>query len=132
MFAAAFRGEQPPTPAADGDPLEQIGPALGALMEAAHRPGALERTLSTPFGDVQAEQFVRYVVLDGLVHGWDLASATGRPYEPPVDLVVEASAYAHEHIDAQRDGDTFKAPTTPPADASPIEQLAAYTGRTVR
>jgi uncharacterized protein (TIGR03086 family) len=131
VFAAAYRGEQPPTPAGDADPLATIRPALGELMDAVHQPGALDRTISAPFGDLPGETFARYIVLDGLVHGWDLATATRQPYDPPVALVAEAETYAHGALDPMRDGDAFKAPTTPPTGATPIEQLAAYTGRTV-
>jgi uncharacterized protein (TIGR03086 family) len=131
IFAAAYRGEEPALPDAAVDPLGAIGPALGALIDAVHQPGALDRTISAPFGDVPGETFARYLVLDGLVHGWDLATATGQPYDPPAALVAEADAYAHDAIDAMRNGDAFKLATTAPAGASPIEQLAAYTGRTV-
>jgi uncharacterized protein (TIGR03086 family) len=126
-FAAAFGG-QPPAPDPD-DPLTSIGPALGALTGAIAAPGALDRTIDTPFGPMAGPAFARYVVLDGLIHGWDLATATGQDYEPPDELVAAASAFAHEILDPLRDGDTFAAPTEPRPGATAIESLAAYTGR---
>ena len=75
------------------------------------------------------ETFARFVVLDGLVHGWDMATATGQPYEPPDELVAAADAFAHQALDPLRDGQTFAAAVEPAPDASPIERLAAYTGR---
>jgi uncharacterized protein (TIGR03086 family) len=75
--------------------------------------------------------FARFVVLDGLVHGWDLAAATGQPYDPPAALVADVTAFAQGTLDGLRDGETFGPATEPPADATPIERLAAYTGRTV-
>ena len=78
-FASAFRGKSPP--AADGnqrsDPLGRFGEAMTGLADGMHSPGALDRTIVAPFGDVPGEAFARFVVLDGLVHGWDLATATG-------------------------------------------------------
>jgi len=130
-FAAAYRGEVPKDPDLS-DPLGDFGAVLGDLVGAISAPGALDRTVAAPFGEVPGEVFARFVVLDGLVHGWDMATATGQPYEPPAALVAEAEAFARGALDPMRDGDTFADPTQAPAGASPIEQLAAYTGRTVR
>jgi uncharacterized protein (TIGR03086 family) len=129
-FAAAFRGEAPAEPDLS-DPLAGFAPALGGLVEAISGPGALERTLETPFGEVSGETFARYVVLDGLVHGWDLAMATRQPYHPSDELVAEAEAFAQGFLDPLRDGAAFGAAAPVGDDATPIERLAAYTGRTV-
>ena len=128
QFAAAFRGEAPP-PDTDDDALDAFPSALGDLASAVNAPGALERTVATPFGDLPGETFARFVVLDGLVHGWDLATATGQPYEPPDDLVAEVDAFARSILDPLRDGDTFGDSVEPTAGATPIERLAAFTGR---
>ena len=95
-------------------------------------PGALDRTIAAPFGDVPGPAVARFVVLDGLVHGWDLATAPGQPYHPPATLVAEVHAFAEEAIvPAMREADMFQPPAEPPADATPIEQLVALTGRRV-
>ena len=136
QFAAAFRGETPPeVPAdvADGpDVVTEAGNALAGLMSAIRSPGALERTVAAPFGEMPGDAFARFVVLDGLVHGWDLATATGQNYEPSDTLVAEVDAFAHQAIaPAMRDGDTFANAVEPPDDATPIERLAAFTGRNI-
>ena len=78
------------------------------------------------------DTFARFVVLDGLVHGWDIATAIGKPYEPAANLVAEVDAFTRLAITEDlRDGDTFAAAVEPPADASPMVKLAAFTGRTV-
>src|SRR5436305_1692860 len=41
-------------------------------------PGALERTLNLPFGQMPGAQAIGFNIGDGLVHTWDLAKATGR------------------------------------------------------
>ena len=131
-FAAAFRGDAPP---ADTQPpadlLAAFAPALGNLVAAMHEPGALDRTVQAPFGPVDGETFARFVALDGLVHGWDLATATGHAYNPPEALVAAVTAFAQDAIDPLRDGDTFATATDAPAGARPIERLAAFTGRRV-
>ncbi len=136
QFAAGFRGEPAPdVPAdvADGpDVVARAGAALGGLMGAIRSPGALDRTVAAPFGEMPGEAFARFVVLDGLVHGWDLATATGQSYEPSAALVAAVDGFARQAIaPAMRDGDTFAVAVEPPVSATPIEQLAAFTGRTI-
>lgn len=128
VFAAAFRGEAP-ADADVSDPLAAIGPALEHLVASMHTPGALDRTIDAPFGQLPGETLARFVVLDGLVHGWDLATATGQRYEPDDALVAEVASFARQAIDPLRDGTTFGDEVTPAAGATPIERLAAYTGR---
>jgi uncharacterized protein (TIGR03086 family) len=130
MFIAAFRGTEPGTPDLS-DPLAGFGPTLAELADAMTAPGALERTIQAPFGEVSGDTFARFVVLDGLVHGWDMATATGQSYEPPDALVAEATAFGAEALPPLRDGVTFADATEVPASATPIEKLAALTGRKV-
>jgi uncharacterized protein (TIGR03086 family) len=127
-FAAAYRGEEASDPDLS-DPLGGFGPALGDLVGAIAAPGALDQTVAAPFGELPGETFARFVVLDGLVHGWDMATATGQSYEPPDEVVAAAEAFARQALDPLRDGQTFAAATDPKPGASPMERLAAYTGR---
>jgi uncharacterized protein (TIGR03086 family) len=132
-FAALFRGETPSEPPSGGsDTLGAFGNAMEGLMAAVHAPGALDRTIPAPFGDVPGDVFARFVVLDGLIHAWDMSVATGLSYDPSDALVADVAAFAHEAITpAMRDAGMFGAPTEAPADASPIERLAAFTGRRI-
>lgn len=136
QFAAAFRGTPPPdvpSDVADGpDVVARAGEALEGLVGAIRSPGALDRTVAAPFGEMPGDAFARFVVLDGLVHGWDLATATGQAYAPTDALVAAVDEFAHQAIaPAMRDGDTFAAAVEAPESASPIERLAAFTGRAV-
>ena len=102
------------------------------LVEAMRLPGALDRTIAAPFGDVPGEVFARFVVLDGLVHAWDISVATGTAFDPPESLVDEVDAFARAAITpAMREAGMFAAPVDPPAGATPIERLAAFTGRRI-
>jgi uncharacterized protein (TIGR03086 family) len=130
VFTAAFRGAEPGEPPL-ADPLASFAPTIGGLFDSMRAPGALDQTIQAPFGAVPGAGFAQYVVLDGLVHGWDLATATGQSYDPPAELVAAAQACAEGMLDPMRDGTTFAQATEPPAGASPIERLAAYTGRKV-
>ena len=129
-FAPAFRGEEATAEAGGGSVRERWRRAMADLLAAVHSPGAQERTVSAPFGEVPGSVFARFVAFDGLVHGWDLATATGQPYSPPDNVVREVDTFARQALtDAMREGDTFAVPTDAPSDASPMEQLVAFTGR---
>jgi uncharacterized protein (TIGR03086 family) len=135
VFAPAFRGE---TAAANGDthgPQDlhaQFRAAMADLRDAVHSPGAQERTINAPFGALPGAVFARFVAFDGLVHGWDLTTSTGQPYTPPASVVAEADGFARQALGPEmRDGNTFAAETTPPADSSQLEALVAFTGRHV-
>jgi hypothetical protein len=72
------------------------------------------------------------IAFDGLVHGWDLAVATGQRYAVDPAVVEAVAGFARQAIgDELRTGEMFGAETAAPDGASPIEQLAAFTGRTV-
>lgn len=134
-FAPAFRGERAgePGPAGtDASPQTRFTLAMADLVDAVHAPGAQERTIAAPFGDVPGAVFARFVAFDGLVHGWDLATATGQPYAPRDELVADVEGFVREVLTPNlRDGDTFAAATTPPPDATQMERLVAFSGRRV-
>lgn len=136
-FAALFRGEQPgeiAPPAVDGSvPAAEFRDAMEQLVDAVRSPGAMDRTIPAPFGDVPGETFARFVALDGLIHGWDLARATDRSWTPSAELVEAVDEFARVAITPDlRDAGLFAAATTAAAtDATPIERLAAFTGRVV-
>lgn len=132
MFAAAFRGDAAPDQSGGRDVVAAFPAAMTELQQAVRSPGALERTIHAPFGEVPGDAFARFVALDGLVHGWDIATAIGRPYDPPAAVVAEVDTFARQAIsEDMRDGDTFAAPVDPPSGASPLVQLVAFTGRRV-
>ncbi len=135
-FAPMFRGDEPPSgdtepESDDATATARFDTAMAELLDAVQSPGALDRTIQTPGGEMPGATFARLVAFDGLVHGWDLATATGQPWNLADDLVAEVDGFARQAItDDMRDGDTFAMPQHPDDDASPIERLAAFSGRT--
>lgn len=135
-FSYLFRDEEPPEikpPAIYGIvPARQFRETMDDLRAAVHSPGALDRTISAPIGEMPGSTFARFVAFDGLVHGWDLATATGQAFEPPAEVIASVDEFARAAITPEmRDGDTFKEPTVPPTSAGPLDRLAAFSGRTV-
>ena len=132
-FSPAFRGgEAGSAPALEGPITDRWNRAMAELLDSLHSPGAQERTVTAPFGEVPVSDFARYTAFDGLIHGWDLSRATGLPYDPPDDLVGQVGAFARElraagdarrrHLRAPR-----STPPPTPARSTPSRRSAAVT-----
>jgi uncharacterized protein (TIGR03086 family) len=135
-FAPMFLGQAPESspaaPANGTGPVDDFNQAMDGLLGAVQSEGALERTIQTPGGPMAGTVFARLVALDGLVHGWDLATSTQQDWTPPEGLVTEVDAFARQAISPEmREGDAFGAEQPAPADASAMDRLAAFTGRVV-
>lgn len=135
-FGYWFRGAEAPelhAPAVYGRvPADEFTNTMRDLLEAVRSPGAMERVISAPVGEMPGATFARFVAFDGLVHGWDLASATGQQWELPADVVAAVEEFARTALTPEmRDGDTFKEATVAPDDARPIERIAAFSGRSL-
>ena len=135
-FTYLFRGEEPPELTPPGVygwvPSKEFREVMDDLFGAITSPGALERTIESPMGTMDGETFARLIAFDGLVHGWDLATATGQRLVLPAEVVEAVTSFARGALsDDMRDGDTFKQPTDAGPSAGAIEQLAAFSGRTV-
>ncbi|MFF6783420.1 TIGR03086 family metal-binding protein [Streptomyces sp. NPDC012510] len=93
------------------------------------RPGMLEQR----YGPAPGRRLVEQLVIEMLVHGWDLARATGQPYDTVHHLAEPALRVVREiHADLPRTPEaSFAPPRRAPAHATPLDRLAAYLGRTV-
>ncbi|TVR28582.1 MAG: TIGR03086 family protein [Ilumatobacter sp.] len=135
-FSYMFRGEDPPhltpPPVYGWVPKKEFCEVMDDLLDSVHSPGAMERPISSPVGEVSGETFARFVAVDGLIHGWDLATATGTTFEVPDDVVAEVDEFARTAITPElRENGMFAAPTAAPPDTSPLERLVAFSGRTL-
>jgi uncharacterized protein (TIGR03086 family) len=132
-FAAAVRGDDPPDDVRLGPDAVVAATANAALadIDAAFRsPGALERTVATPFGEMRGDTFARLLVFDLLMHSWDLATATGKPLDVPDELVAEVDGFARAALTPDLRGpDTFGPEVTPSDGATPLERVVAFSGR---
>jgi uncharacterized protein (TIGR03086 family) len=135
-FLAAARKESDgssPVPPPSGANLEtgwrgRVARDLVALADAWEDPQAWRG--STYAGSIEMPAEVAgLVALDELVvHGWDIAAATGQSYEPSTPEIEAAMAFVTS-FDAPRDGALF-GPIVPVADEAPaLYQLLGLTGR---
>jgi uncharacterized protein (TIGR03086 family) len=112
------------------DPVAEYNASAEDLLTAFAEPGALERVVTVPAGTVPGAVAVHLRTTEALVHGWDLARATGLPFDVPDQLAEGELAFSRpmlERIPPERR--TF-APAQPVADDAPaIDRLAALLGR---
>ena len=83
-----------------------------------------------PFGDNQAPaSFLASILpVERLLHGWDLAQATGQSLHVSDDVVAYIREIGEGLIKSGR-GRSFGDEVTPAPDASPVDAFAAYAGR---
>ncbi len=104
---------------------------MAELLSSLHSPGAQERTVTAPFGEVPVAAFARYTAFDGLVHGWDLSRATGLPYAPPDDLVGEVDAFARPFVQPEMRDETVRGRDRGRARSHRARADVAFSGRAI-
>jgi uncharacterized protein (TIGR03086 family) len=124
FFSGSAQGKEvtlspdPPNLVGD-DPVGNFERAREEVIDVFSEPGVVEKTgpsLSIAFSDV-------------LLHGWDVARATGQDESMPDGLAQAAYDTVHGRFtDEQRKG-VFKPEVRVGEDASPQDKLLAYTGR---
>lgn len=92
----------------------------------------LDVTVTAPWGRVPGRAAIWGYLNETLVHGWDLAAATGQPTETDSALAESALAVARRAIPASPRGGhvPFGAVVEPAEGAGPTERLANWSGRT--
>ncbi|MFC4536037.1 TIGR03086 family metal-binding protein [Sphaerisporangium dianthi] len=110
-----------------GDHVAAFRAAAEATMAAFGRPGMLTRR----YGPAPGWRLVEQVVIEMIVHGWDLATAIGRPADLVPDVATAIMPSVREiYGDLPRTPGGSFAPERPaPVGATPADRLAAYLGR---
>ncbi|MEB3966695.1 TIGR03086 family metal-binding protein [Streptomyces kunmingensis] len=113
-----------------GDWRERFAVEARALVAAWSAPGAEEGTSGSM--NMPAPLVGSMALLDLTVHAWDLARATGQPYEAPPEVVGRLSEAVAELAPTAKAMGVFGEPVVAGPDASPFERLLAATGRDPR
>ena len=139
-YAGLTRGEPiKPGPARGGGPAADLlgdDPAgayrrSAAAVDAAWRdPALLDRTFALPIGVLPGRAALTLHLVETVIHGWDVARATGqRPAFAP-DVVRTAMQFTQASAPGDRPPGAAFAPSVPVADDLPeIDRLAAFLGR---
>jgi len=139
-FCQAFTAAAQKTPlAADDTALgddwrERLPKRLDALAEA-WRDGSAWEGMAEAGGQTSPAEVMGLVALDEvIVHGWDIAVASGQPYEVDDALVQAVRGFVEPTASANPDGvPGLFGPAVPVADnAPPLDRLLGLTGRDPR
>ena len=106
--------------------------AAAASAAAWSEPGILDREITGPWGPTPAARICRLNLADTVVHGWDIARATGQPtagFDP--ELAHSALAFMHEMMKPEyRSGPAFGPEVAVAPDAPVYDRLIGFAGRT--
>lgn len=111
------------------DPAAAYAASVAAATSAIRTPGAMEVTCHLSFGDYSGADYAAQLFMDLLIHGWDIAKATGQDARLDPDL-VQASLPIAEQLTMQfRSAGVFGENLSVGADADPQAKLLALVGR---
>lgn len=117
--------------AAAGDDLKAVAEDLLTQARAALEAGGLaERTL--PIGEgMPGKLLLRIALVEAVIHGWDVAKATGQAYEIPDELAAPMLDGMRKAFgDGERPPGGGFGPIVPVPDDAPLaDQLIGFTGR---
>ena len=113
------------------DPAAAFAESSAAVLAAFRAPGARGKMLDLPFGRMPGAAVAGMRSIDLLVHGWDIAKATGQSTDFAPDLNEAALAAARHAMTFDRAGSPFAPEQPVPSDAPAADRLAAFLGRAV-
>ena len=123
-------GGLPPKDLIGNDAVAAYAEASSAALSAACAGDALTRVHVTPLGEMPGPVLAGFTTLDILVHGWDLAKATGQPADLDGRLAAHALGFAEQALASQESrGGRIGPPIAVSADASVTQRLAGFLGR---
>ena len=122
-------GGLPGTDLAGQDPAAAYAQASAAALAAASAGDALTRVHATPLGDMPGPALAGFATLDIVVHGWDLAKATGQPAAQDGALAGHVLAFAEQAVTTDSRAPRI-GPAVPVAAGAPLtDRLVAFLGR---
>ncbi len=131
VFLGLVGAEMGPIPSVDDDPAGAFGAARDVIQSRLDDPTLADEEFDGFFGpSTFADAVDRFVSSDLVVHGWDLARATGQ------DESIDADEAARVLEGAYGFGDAFRSPqvagpeVSVPDDADVQTRLIAFYGRT--
>jgi uncharacterized protein (TIGR03086 family) len=139
-FAAAFNDpdgstdrpdpqafQAPADPQAAADVVRTAAARIAEAVDA----GVAERPVRMVQSTMPGDAMLRMALWEYLVHGHDLAGATGQKWDPPVAAVEDALEFAPNMLtdEYRGEGKDFGVIVPVPDDATPLDRLLGFTGR---
>jgi uncharacterized protein (TIGR03086 family) len=127
MVAAAIT----PTAAHLGpDWRDRVDRDLQALGQVWDDPAAWQGSGNVPGSDLSNETWAKIALTEVVVHGWDLARATGQPFALPEATLQACFEHVAEFVPNAPVPDIWGDPVEVAADAPLLDRIVAITGRT--
>jgi uncharacterized protein (TIGR03086 family) len=111
------------------DPLGTYTASASVAAAAFEAPGALDAPCAVSYGPVPGSVYAGHRFIDVLIHGWDLAKATGQSTALDPHLVEGCFAVIEPQIDLLRGSGMFGDDVRAPAGADAQTRLLALLGR---
>ena len=111
------------------DALAAYDASAKAAAAAFEAPGALDAPCAVSYGPVPGSVYAGHRFIDVLIHGWDLATATGQDATLHPDLVDAAYGLLRDQSEMVRASGMFGEDILVSADAGAQTQLLAFIGR---
>ena len=130
-FVIGVLSGTPPTgPGEEADNLERYDAGTSKVLGLAKPPGAMDKTMQTPMGEMTGMAFMGLIpIWDMLIHGWDLAKATGQDTKLDPVLVEAAAATFIPMVPQFAGRGMFAEAIHVPGDADTQTRLLALAGR---
>ena len=111
------------------DPLAAYDRSAEVADRTFRAPGALDAPFAVSYGPVPGSVYAGHRFLDVLVHGWDLATATGQDTRLDPDLAAACLEVVEPQAAALTASGAFGTPLDVPAGAGAQTRLLALLGR---
>lgn len=111
------------------DPARAFRDSVAAAQQAATAPGAMETTCHLSFGDFSGSDYCSQLFMDLLIHGWDIARATGQDARLDTSLVEACLPIAQQLTQQWRSAGVFGEELPVASDADSQTRLLALFGR---
>jgi uncharacterized protein (TIGR03086 family) len=111
------------------DPTAAYNASAVAAGDAFAQQGAMEAPVAVSYGPVPGEVYAGHRFIDVLIHGWDLAIATGQDDALDPELVETCWAIVRPQLDVLQGSGAFGATVDVPDDADSQTRLLAVLGR---
>jgi uncharacterized protein (TIGR03086 family) len=111
------------------DPARAYDDSARAAAAAFRAPGAMERPMAVSYGPVPGEVYAGHRLIDVLIHGWDLAVATGQDRTLDPELVAACWRVVEPQQELLAGSGAFGTNVTVPDDADLQTRLLAALGR---
>jgi uncharacterized protein (TIGR03086 family) len=112
------------------DPARAADRSASGAIETFNEPGALERLVHHPYGELPGSQVLYLRLFDNVIHGWDLLRALGKdePLDPDAVAILWAGSLAQREL-IRASGHFGPAEVAVPEDADLQTRLLGLLGR---